>query len=218
MESAPRFVTELSGHKTDSARDQAWKGQVEGALADIGTRLETLSTAIQGLGENYRTLASREAQAPSAPAPAFSPLSLPREIALSKPPPYNGDPENCRPFLTQCDIYFSFQPSVFISEQAKVGFVISLLTGPARAWATAEWSRASACCSSFKSFSEELTKIFDPTKPDKEAAIKLSEIKQGSRSVAEYSIEFRTLAALSAGYEPGPAAPSPSSAYTGKGS
>lgn len=92
--------------------------------------------------------------------------------------------------LTRPSIHFQFQHSVFCSEQAKVGFIISLLTGPAQAWATAEWSRASPTCSSYQVFSKELIKVFDPSKPDKEAALKLSDIRQGSRSVANYSIEF----------------------------
>lgn len=73
--------------------------------------------------------------------------------------------------------------------------MVSLLSGPARQWGTVEWSRKSPVCSSYKHFAKDLLLTFDPARPKKESALRLAEVKQGSRSVSQYSIEFRTLAA-----------------------
>lgn len=54
---------------------------------------------------------------------------------------------------------------------------------------TAEWARKAECCSSFQKFSKELIKIFDPANPETEATL-----TQGSRSVIDYIIDFRTAA------------------------
>ncbi|XP_056324803.1 uncharacterized protein LOC130237804 [Danio aesculapii] len=115
------------------------------------------------------------------------------------PPPafYSGEPELCRAFLAKCSLYFSLQPSSFSTEESKVAFVITLLTGRAALWGTAVWEKKLPCCSSFKAFSEELKKVFDRAVAGREAARMLTELQQGQRSVADYSIEFRTLAAES---------------------
>ena len=66
----------------------------------------------------------------------------------------------------------------------------SHLTGRARAWATAEWSRGSPICQSMKA----LRRVFDPTTSGRETARKLNSIRQGMNSVSDYAIRFRTLA------------------------
>ncbi|XP_072524059.1 uncharacterized protein [Salminus brasiliensis] len=46
----------------------------------------------------------------------------------------------CRGYvLLQCSLAFEQQPSCFLSERAKVAYIISLLTGRALAWATPVW-------------------------------------------------------------------------------
>ncbi|KAG7490708.1 hypothetical protein JOB18_040737 [Solea senegalensis] len=60
--------------------------------------------------------------------------------------------------------------SAFPTERSKVAFMISHLTGRARAWATAEWSRDSMICGSLKEFKQALRKAFDPLSSDREKA------------------------------------------------
>ena len=119
------------------------------------------------------------------------------EARLPPPERYSGEPGTCRPFLTQCSLLFELQPSSYPSERARVAFIISQLTGRARDWGTAEWERQSGICSSVKLFSDELKKVFDHVTPGREAARGLLSLVQGGRSVADYSIEFRTIAAES---------------------
>ena len=78
-----------------------------------------------------------------------------------------------------------------------MAFTITLLIGRAREWGTAMWDNKDACCNSFKTFSDELKKVFDRSPLQTEAARVLTALQQAERSVADYSIEFRTLAASS---------------------
>ena len=136
--------------------------------------------------------AERAAASASSPPPRTSPVS---EARLPPPERCSGAPGSCRPFLTQCSLAFELQPSAFPSDRARVAYVISLLTGRAKEWGTAEWQRQSPICSSFLLFSKELRKVFDHATPGREAAQGLMDLKQGGRSVADYSIDFRTIAA-----------------------
>ncbi|KAI5090293.1 nephrocystin-4-like, partial [Silurus meridionalis] len=117
-----------------------------------------------------------------------------REPQLAQPARFSGDPDSCRSFIMQCDLIFSMQPSQFGTERSKVAYVISLLSGRALRWATAEWESRSPNCGSFAGFSAELRKVFGTSTPRQDAARSLVSAAQGQRSVAEYAAEFRTQA------------------------
>ena len=134
---------------------------------------------------------------PNAPAqvpqsPAAGPLAP--EPKIGNLERFNGDPDQVRPFLTNCKLLFSLQPRTFASEEAKVGFVITHLTGRARLWGAAEFEQETPACATFEAFKEEMTKVFDRGSTTAEASQELLYIRQGHRTVADYSIEFRTLA------------------------
>uniref|UniRef100_A0A8C1CA59 Gypsy retrotransposon integrase-like protein 1 n=1 Tax=Cyprinus carpio carpio TaxID=630221 RepID=A0A8C1CA59_CYPCA len=80
-------------------------------------------------------------------------------------------------------------------QKSKVAYVISLLSGRARDWGTAVWESQARCCSDFSSFKAEMIKTFDQSVFGKEASRLLARLQQGRRSVADYSVQFRTLAA-----------------------
>ncbi|KAK7883132.1 hypothetical protein WMY93_029306 [Mugilogobius chulae] len=67
--------------------------------------------------------------------------------------------------------------------------------GNALDWAYAKWQSDPEIQRSYDKFVTELKRVFDHPVKGKEAAKRLLTIHQGSRSVAEYSVEFRTLAA-----------------------
>ena len=64
------------------------------------------------------------------------------------------------------------------------------LSGRARLWCTAEWQRGTSVCPSFRSFAEELRRVFGTGRR------KLLALSQGGRSVSDYAINFRTRAPL----------------------
>lgn len=119
------------------------------------------------------------------------------EPQVGAPERFDGDPDQVRPFITNCRLVFNLRPRSFATEAAKVAFTINHLTGRARIWGTAEFERESPACSSFELFSREMIKVFDIGSSSAEASRELMSIRQGKRSIADYSIDFRTLASRS---------------------
>ncbi|KAI7808134.1 hypothetical protein IRJ41_016491 [Triplophysa rosa] len=117
---------------------------------------------------------------------------LQRELAISRssepdvnsPPLYDGDPNACQPFLSKCALVFSLQPRRYATEEARVAYVLTLLTGRAREWGTAVWDAQAPCCHSFSAFQAEMTQLFDRSaRGDQEVSL-LSCLTQGRSSVS----------------------------------
>lgn len=92
---------------------------------------------------------------------------------------------------------FELTPHAFPTDRSKVAFIISHLTGRAKAWDSAEWGRGFPLYSSLTDFQAALTRTFDPVKTDREKAQELTGLRQGKGSVCDYAIRFCTLAAVS---------------------
>nr|XP_055074577.1 uncharacterized protein LOC129454102 [Misgurnus anguillicaudatus] len=132
---------------------------------------------------------------PTPPAPSSPPGgSFCPEPRLPIPEKYSGESNYCHTFLSHCSLHFAQQPRSFFLEETKVAFTLSLLTGKAAVWGTAVWENKDIC-SSFSLLSKEMKRVFDCSVVGKEAARLLTELLQGERSVSDYAIEFRTLAA-----------------------
>lgn len=118
-----------------------------------------------------------------------------REAHVPDPDHYRGDMGKCGGFLLQCTLVFSQKPNTYASDHAKIAYIMGLLQGKALDWATAIWQNNVQIRGDYKMFVGELKKVFDHPVQGKEASKRLLTIRQGSRSVAEYSVDFRTLAA-----------------------
>ncbi|KAG1953664.1 retrotransposable element [Pimephales promelas] len=167
-------------------------------LNDTARAVQALVAQVSGLTQQIQHLriptAPPALPIPPPPPPADPSQSEPR---LPTPEPYTGEENFCREFLTRCTMHFSLQPRTFREEQTKVGFVLTLLTGRAALWGAAVWESQDDCCSSFQKLSDEMRRVFDRAASGREAARVLTELRQGERSVSDFSIEFRTLAAES---------------------
>ncbi len=90
---------------------------------------------------------------------------------------------------------FALQPLRYATERLKIAYVITLLTGRACEWGTAVWHTGPSFCNDFEKFRCEMTRLFDHSVRGDEAASKLARLRQGGRSVTDYAIQFKTLAA-----------------------
>ena len=129
--------------------------------------------------------------------PPVMPTYLPREPHVPAPERYDGDLGTCQSFLLQCSLVFDLQPQTYATDKSKIAFIVGLLTGRARAWGAAVLNGSPLINSSYANFVTEMKKIFDHPVKGKDASQRLLSLRQGARSVAEYSVDFRTLAAES---------------------
>uniref|UniRef100_A0A8D0D3W8 Retrotransposon gag domain-containing protein n=1 Tax=Sander lucioperca TaxID=283035 RepID=A0A8D0D3W8_SANLU len=126
---------------------------------------------------------------------ALDSASFTREPPVTSPEPFFGELNKCRGFLLQCGLIFQQKPLSFASESSKVHYALGLLRGKALVWAEAMCSNQHLTSLNFSDFSARLTTVFDHPDYVGNASKRLLALSQGSESVAEYSIDFWTLAA-----------------------
>jgi hypothetical protein len=103
------------------------------------------------------------------------------------------------------------QPSSFPSDCSKIAYLITLMSWRVLAWAMAVWEQQLAMYSSLEEFVAEVKKVFDTPLCRREDTRKLLQLRQGSLSVADYAVDFRTLASARFPYTVVPIRPSESS-------
>lgn len=161
----------------------------------MSSQMDLLTVQVQQALPHLPKPSSAAEAMPSLPAPpvvTLAVMSSPARLAPTEK--FSGELVDCRPFITDCEMHFELSPQAFLTDRAMVAFMISHVTGRARAWATAEWSRESSICGSLGEFKEAMRRVFDPFSSDREKARELSSIRQGADSVSDYAICFRTLA------------------------
>lgn len=135
---------------------------------------------------------------PSLPMENSEPTSAPmhyREPSVAIPQAFGGEEGLCRPFLMQCALVFDLQPFSYPTDRSRVAYTINLLRGRALKWVSAHWEGRNQCLNTYEAFTQELRRAFD--RPTRRQAVsrQLHALRQGTGSVSDYSIEFRTLAA-----------------------
>ncbi len=192
MEAASASANSLEAFITQSINRM---DSQEASLSNTGRAVQALVAQVSELTQQFQHLRVPTAP-PTPPVSSTPPETLfQSEPRLPVPESYSGEPSFCRAFLTRCSMHFSLQPRTFNNEQTKVAFVLMLLTGRAALWGTAVWENQDPCCASFQALSGEMRRVFDRAVAGREAARILADLRQGERSVSDYSIEFRTLAA-----------------------
>ncbi|MGL4250315.1 MAG: DUF4939 domain-containing protein, partial [Aeromonas sp.] len=163
--------------------------------------LSTARSAIDSLSDQLTDLTQQVHLSPRELG-SFSGRRFSPEPYINNPPVYSGEPLQCRSFLTQCEVVFSLQPSTFAEDRSRVAYVISLLAGRARQWATAGWETEVDWIQRFTLFKEEMLRVFDRSAQGTEVSRLLSSLHQGRGSVTDFAIEFCTLATTSGWNEP----------------
>ena len=169
-------------------------GQHASQLTSTSREVEFLNAKLSELTAQLQEL-RRQTSARSEDPTSLSSTRHDPEPHANNPPPYDGNPNSCRAFLSQCSLVFALQPRRYAQEETKVAYVLTLLTGRARDWGTSVWEARAPFCASFGAFRQEMVKLFDRSARGDEAAAQLARLQQGGRSVTEYAIEFKTLAA-----------------------
>ncbi len=94
------------------------------------------------------------------------------------------------------------QLQMFTTEQSRIAFVISALTGPALQWAETIWNQAGPATHSFSCFLAHFSEVFGRSSGISSIGEQLYQLKQGAMSIKQYSLKFRTLAAASSWNKP----------------
>lgn len=188
-------------------------GRHEQMLQGLVETLQNLSTTVNQIGHQVNLFttqlpaaasSSTTAAVSNSPSTSAAPLSSPpgREAFVPPPEQYSGDLGLCGSFLLQCSHVFDLQPASYASDKAKIAYTMNLLRGRAAQWGTALWEAGSDALESHDTFVTEMRRVFDHPVQGSEAATRLFSLRQGSQSAANYSIDFRILAAETGWNEP----------------
>ncbi|KAK3536372.1 hypothetical protein QTP86_008537 [Hemibagrus guttatus] len=88
-------------------------------------------------------------------------------------------------------------PQLYPDDQAKVAFIISRLDGKALRWAEPLWTQNHPAVTSLSSFLEHFREVFGTPAGDSSIGERLCRLRQGSMTVSDFALQFRTLAAAS---------------------
>ncbi len=116
---------------------------------------------------------------------------------MAKPVTYSGEADACSGFLLQCSLYFEMQPHQFISDRAKIAFIISLLSGRALQWAESIWNSRSPVVRSLNTFVDHFREVFGTSTSAISVHDELFRLRQAGTPIHDYTVRFRTLAAAS---------------------
>lgn len=128
-----------------------------------------------------------ELSTPPAPASAEPP-----ERALPSPEPFAGEFHKCAGFLTQITLQFRQLRRTYESDGAKIAFFVQLLRGQALNWAQAVLRTSPEI--TYPDFLSKFKSVFERGTGAEAAGHRLLNLKQGRRCMADFSVEFWTLA------------------------
>lgn len=169
-------------------------GQHDQLLRGLMDSNRAMAQHVSDLASQVSTLVSSFSSPPSASNPVPGP-TLRQDFPIADPEPFHGEVEKCRGFIFQCRKVFRQRPVSFASDATKINYMLSLLRGRALAWAEAHDTSVDYNTIRFEDFSDQLSAVFDYPNYVGTAANRLLSLQQGPRTVADYAIEFRTLAA-----------------------
>uniref|UniRef100_A0A3Q3AJP0 Ty3 transposon capsid-like protein domain-containing protein n=1 Tax=Kryptolebias marmoratus TaxID=37003 RepID=A0A3Q3AJP0_KRYMA len=161
--------------------------QVSHRLVDLNNRLGTLIPTMPPVSA-----------AVTVPRPPLQ--LLVQEPELKPAECFDGDTDRCGGFLLQCNFAFARSPSLFVSHASKIIYIVSVLKGRALRWAQAFLNSHPIETLLSQRFIQEFLQVFDHPFQHEEAAKRLLNLRQGRRSVADFSVNFR-ITAVEAGWE-----------------
>ena len=113
---------------------------------------------------------------------------------ISMPDKFDGNRRKFRGFVNQVKLVFQMQPNTYHTDMIKIGFIGSLLSGPALNWFASLMEKSSPLLSNMKDFSTQFKASFGDTDKARTAASKIRTLHQGNQPASVYSSEFQQLA------------------------
>ncbi len=107
--------------------------------------------------------------APAPPLPSTTPsTSSPIVFAspMARPAPFTGSAEECNGFLLQYTLTIDLYPQMFPTDQSKIAFLITSLTGPALQWAEPILNQAGPATQTFSHFLAHFREVFGSSPGD----------------------------------------------------
>ncbi len=171
-----------------------------GVCPSIGTGLTSAtarSTYLAHGGVQALQLSPSAMNPPMHNPPPPAPVTASPRLAF--PEKFDGSPSRCKGFLLQCSMFVNQQPTLYSTDENRIAFVCSLLTGRALEWATAVWSDERTVFPSFTRFLQRFREVFEHPAGGKEVGEQLLALRQGRSTAADYALSFRTLSAQTGG-------------------
>jgi hypothetical protein len=162
------------------------------AFNNLHNQVAALELTNQRLADHNAEL-SKKVQELSDPSKRKDVKSHSGAPKLPLPEKYEGKRFLFRQFINSVKLHFSVSPDRFPDDKAKVGFVASLLRGPALNWITPYLELQDPMMSSWILFESKFKAMFDDPHRAKTAVVKLTNLRQGRRSVVVYAAEFRRI-------------------------
>ncbi|KAJ8012627.1 hypothetical protein DPEC_G00044840 [Dallia pectoralis] len=162
-------------------------GQHSQALQQLMTSMQELTSSVAQIGSQLAQVSSLMVPPAAQPNPLLAPPEPPvpqsREPRVPTLDRYSGELGLCRAFLIQYSLVFEQQPLSYPTDRN------------ALAWASAVWDNQSPLSQSFVCFTTEMGRVFDHPVRGSVAANHLLTVRQGSRSMEDFAVEFRITAA-----------------------
>ena len=207
-------LTELHAHELKAPPDRSDMASLDdvlGALAVLqqevtASRAETaaLKAQVEALQKNPFDIgfarSSPRVGGAGISAETSSPITvnIPAHIPLAVPERYSGNPNTVQVFLTQVVLHFTCRPLVFQTNQARVAFLISYLSGDAASWAVPLVAANDSILTDWQEFKAEFIKVFDRRATTFCADKELLELTQGRGDLVSYLTAFNRLIAETA--------------------
>ncbi|XP_043412973.1 retrotransposon-like protein 1 [Prionailurus bengalensis] len=112
---------------------------------------------------------------------------------LPVPSRFSGDRREYHEFIVLCQLILQSYPRMFCNDRLRVGYVICHLSGMALEWATALVQEGSPLIDDFPAFLEAMSGMFEYRQALRVAEDAMFNIRQGTRTAAEYINEFQGL-------------------------
>uniref|UniRef100_A0A3P9BL11 CCHC-type domain-containing protein n=1 Tax=Maylandia zebra TaxID=106582 RepID=A0A3P9BL11_9CICH len=186
-------MTERSS-QVDSADSAPWRRELSLQAALLERHENMLQHFSKEQSALIQVVTELKGMLLSPPGAAGGPLPVPPPInvAAAFPEKFSGDLDKSRGFLMQCALTFRQQPQAYATDCSKITLMVELLTGRALQWAQAVLNSQPQI--SYTDFLSKFRSVFDKgTNPDS-AAHRMFVLKQGRRSVADFSVDFWILA------------------------